>query len=73
MRTSDGLRPCPFCGGLPDYQVFNAFTLPGRLICACGAEMRQGRHQTTAELFEAWNRRKGPAGEEMVSDADNSR
>lgn len=47
----------------------------------CGAmpyllSPREARHaglDPAEELARLWNRRKGPAGEEMVSDADNSR
>lgn len=57
-RNYDRLLPCPFCGGEPNEQHFNVTpNLPGRLICSCGAEMRQGRNQTSAELIAAWNTR----------------
>ena len=51
-----GLKPCPHCGGEVIYQKFNV-TIPGRIICSCGAEMRQGKNQTAPELFEKWNAR----------------
>lgn len=57
-REYDRLLPCPFCGSEPECQHFNISPhLPGRIICSCGAEMRQGRNQNSAELVAAWNTR----------------
>ena len=57
-EDSHTLLPCPFCGNEPERQHFNISPhLQGRIICSCGAEMRHGRNQTSAELLEAWNRR----------------
>lgn len=77
MRTSDRLRPCPFCGG-EDVVVERYEHHEGawryRVICTdCMARVDSGLWQRRHQAVEAWNRRKGPAGEEMVSDADNSR
>ena len=81
MRTSDHLRPCPFCGG--EARVF--YSEEGGMwdvqCQGCGAmpyllsprEARRAGLDPAEELARLWNRRKGPAGEEMVSDADNSR
>lgn len=53
------LTPCPFCGGEPSKQFgFNvSANLKGRIICSCGAEIRQGRNDTEEQVIEAWNTR----------------
>lgn len=50
------LLPCPFCGGEAVLQKFNV-SIPGRIICACSAEMRGYRGQPLSELIAAWNAR----------------
>ena len=54
------LLPCPFCGGEAVLQKFNV-SVPGHIICACGAEMRGYRGQPLSELIEAWNTRTDKA------------
>ena len=50
------LLQCPFCGGEAVLQKFNV-SIPGRIICACSAEMRGYRGQPLSELIAAWNTR----------------
>lgn len=64
------LKPCPFCGGEAVLQKFNV-SIPGRIICACSAEMRGYRGQPLSELIAAWNTRvpHGTLTAEQVSKA----
>ena len=57
--TETSLMPCPFCGGEATKQFgFNVSqNLKGRIICSCGAEIRQGRNATEQEIIEKWNTR----------------
>lgn len=53
---SDELMPCPFCGGEATYQPFGVVPwLLGRVICSCGAEIRQGRGESRHDVVRRWN------------------
>ena len=55
---TETLKPCPFCGGEASIQQFDAHpSLPFRIICACGAEIRGGRGESVEEGVERWHRR----------------
>lgn len=59
-RNSEQLKPCPFCGGEAVIQRFGAHpSLPFRIICSCGAEIRGGKGESVADGVERWNRRAG--------------
>ena len=54
----DMLKPCPICGGEPEFQHFNITpNTRGRIICSCGLEIRQGANDTEDELRIIWNTR----------------
>ena len=56
-RTTE-LLPCPICGGQPDFQRFNITpNVQGRIICACGIELRQGKNDTEDDMRVIWNTR----------------
>jgi hypothetical protein len=56
-RTTE-LLPCPICGSEPEYQAFNVSdNCHGRIICACGLEIRQGRGETRDDITIIWNTR----------------
>lgn len=56
-RTTE-LLPCPICGGQPDFQHFNITpNVRGRIICACGIELRQGENDTEDDMRIIWNTR----------------
>lgn len=56
-RTTE-LLPCPICGGQPDFQHFNITpNVKGRIICACGIELRQGKNDTEDDMRIIWNTR----------------
>lgn len=57
-------------GGMWDVQCQGCGAMPYLLS---PREARHAGHVPAEELARLWNRRKGPAEEEMVSDADNSR
>ena len=52
---TDTLKPCPFCGGEAETNVYGA-TGEWTVNCPCGAEMNR-RVYTEAEAIEAWNTR----------------
>lgn len=62
------LLPCPFCGEEPDKQFgFNvSANLKGRVICRCGAEIRQGRLDSESDIIKKWNRRTAVTGEQFA-------
>lgn len=52
------LLPCPICGGQPDFQHFNITPkVKGRIVCACGIELRQGENDTEDDMCIIWNTR----------------
>lgn len=58
--TCDTLKPCPICGGEPEFQHFNIVpNVRGRIICSCGLEIRQGANDTEDDLRIIWNTREG--------------
>lgn len=55
---AETLKPCPFCGGEAVIQQFNTNpSLPFRIICACGAEIRGSKGESAADVVKRWNRR----------------
>lgn len=62
------LKPCPFCGGKPDYW-YDAELVPVGVTCKCGASVRfmrmkaMGSKETFGDvqkrIAERWNRRNG--------------
>ena len=54
---SETLKPFPICGGYSDYQEFSATNCHGRIICACGLELRQGKDETRDDITIIWNTR----------------
>lgn len=66
LRVSDGLRPCPFCGG-EDVVVERYEHHEGqwryRAVCTgCMAMVDTGCWQTMGRAIEAWNRRSRNSG-----------
>lgn len=58
MSDEKTLLPCPICGGQPDFQHFNITPkVKGRIICACGIELRQGENETEDDIRIIWNTR----------------
>ena len=56
----DALKPCPICGGEPEFQHFNIMpNVRGRIICSCGIEIMQGANDTEDDLRIIWNTRAG--------------
>lgn len=63
MGTDANLKPCPFCGGMPEWVDLNetggvrVAEMRMAIACSCGARMER-----TAMLLtrEAWNRRGEP-------------
>lgn len=56
----EALKPCPICGGEPEFQHFNITpNVRGRIICACGLEIMQGANDTEDDLRIIWNTRAG--------------
>ena len=52
------LLPCPICGGQPDFQHFNITpNVKGRIICACGISLVQGKNDTDDDMRIIWNTR----------------
>jgi len=57
---SETLKPCPICGGEPEFQHFNITpNVRGRIICSCGIEIVQGANETEDDLRIIWNTRAG--------------
>lgn len=58
MINKTELLPCPICGGQPDFQHFNITPkVKGRIVCACGIELRQGENDTEDDMRIIWNTR----------------
>ena len=59
-ESCDTLKPCPICGGEPEFQHFDiAPNVRGRIVCACGLEIRRGAGDTEDDLRIIWNVRDG--------------
>jgi len=66
--TNEKLKPCPFCGDVPDVDnpatfQSNQGTKWGFVVCCCnGPEVRTGYgpvDEWKAEAIAAWNQREG--------------
>lgn len=57
------LKPCPFCGEIPEITTFwkEGPTFTAWIDCDCGVQMRSSRSHTREEAVEEvaakWNRR----------------
>lgn len=65
MRTSDHIRPCPFCGGSVQ-RVKNSGRWGWFVSCQCAAV---GPSADTRELaIKRWNERREPRQMELLKD-----
>lgn len=72
--TRDQLRPCPFCGGLPDIYSFAGTGWHFVECCDCGAASRRMDPDDLdypEELVQSWNRRT-PADQPQGGTTDDT-
>ena len=59
VMTTEGLKPCPFCGGEATQFTYPAECSTNIRCMSCGASARAHSGQEQHLTFAAWNRRVG--------------